>query len=340
MARYCFYCGRALDAGEKCQCRTQSQAASSAQSSSEYSAAGQPAAGAESREQSGKSSRRRSGRPAADRSTNKSKPSDNPFKAAFRSSFGSDKAQGTTSQTDRQPKRKAWAGSYATGHSATHTRPSIKLDKDAVWAGLHQFTRYLIKPADTIRQAAQFSDRRRAFVLLTIQSLLGGLFMLLSAYQPQIGTLLQLTITNTRINIPFLNGLFLFIQGMGLSLAAGLLMALLTYVLLRWVYHQPVDLIRLISALSPSVLYFTLFLLAALPAMTVSLIHSLLLIAAGFALAVIAVFLALRQLTGLDENKVFAMTAMILLVYAALMSMLLGLAVSFLSALLDQSVVM
>jgi hypothetical protein len=310
MARFCFYCGRELLSGEKCQCRSNSTPDQGAARTDSGSQSSGPSSAGQSAGPTGTSAKKARGRSFFNRFQHmKPKPD-----------TGNGRQYGSTA-----------------GRTSRQRRPP---DLVTILTNLQQITRYFTRPADTIRQAAQFSDRRRTFLLLGTQAILGGAAMVLAAGQPQFTAILQLTIANSPQSLPFFSALFIFLQGFGLTLAANLLLILIDHLLLRYLYRQPVDLIRLLTAQSPAFLYFNLFSLSALLALPGSLISCLLMLIAGFALAGVAHFLALRQITGFDENRSFILLASILLVYATLLAMLFNLAMPVIKSLLDQSIVL
>jgi len=434
MARYCFYCGRELSSGEKCQCRTQGAATGSSSAggagpantttggtagpagsdrqpgatnqasgggtsrdtgapgggngsgtwsgrtsgSGGAGAAGSTAGGASGRPgpsgatgsgsaASGKSGSTGSGsdrftaspdsrrqadsragqaEPAASGKSQAGQTGTSGWKAWF-GRFGS-QSNRTTSGTSRpQAGRQSVWGSRKTSQSTRRTttgrassRQGFRPDPAALLTGLQQVSRYFQRPADTIRQSAQYANRRLTFILLAVQSLLGGIALLVASWQPQFAAMLQLTIVSTRQTQPLVSALFIFLQGMGITLIANLLLILIDHLVLRFLYRQPVDFRRLLAGQNPALLYFNLFMLSALLSLPGSLISSLLVLGAGFGIAAIAHFLALRQITGFDENRVFAVMAVVMLLYSSIMAMLFNLALPVLKSLLDQSAVL
>ncbi len=437
MARYCFYCGRELSSGEKCQCRTQGAATGSssaggagpanttaggtagpagsdrqpgatnqasgggtsratgapgggngsgtwsgrtagsggagAAGSTAGSASGRPgpsgATGSGSAA-SGKSGSTGSGsdrstaspdsrrqadsragqaEPAASGKSQAGQTGTSGWKAWF-GRFGSKSSRTTSatsgtsrSQAGRQPvwgSRKTSQSTRRTTTGRASSRQGFHPDPAALLTGLQQASRYFQRPADTIRQSAQYANRRLTFILLAVQSLLGGIALLVASWQPQFAAMLQLTIVSTRQTQPLVSALFIFLQGMGITLIANLLLILIDHLVLRFLYRQPVDFRRLLAGQNPALLYFNLFMLSALLSLPGSLISSLLVLGAGFGIAAIAHFLALRQITGFDENRVFAVMAVVMLLYSSIMAMLFNLALPVLKSLLDQSAVL
>lgn len=371
MARYCFYCGRELTTGEKCQCRTHGTAAGgSSQAGPEPAGPDRPAGNSDSQNpanrqtagsgQAAKTAKAgdtaRSGKTAKTTKTGKAGKAEKASASARAESRWSGRPAANNAQTRVKSGGPGWFKTWQSRFSqagqtsrsargtpwgqAKSSASGRRFDLAGLLTSLMQITRYFNRPADTIRQAAQYANRRRTFLLLALQGVLGGAALLAASWQPQFSVILQLTIVSTRQAQPLVSGLFIFLQGLGITLVANLILILIDHLALRYLFRQPVDFIRLLSGQNPALLYFNLFLLSALLSLPVSLISSLLMLVAGFALAAIAHFLALRQITGFDENRTFTLIAFVMLVYSAFLATLFNLALPVLKNLLDQSVVL
>jgi hypothetical protein len=299
MARYCFYCGRALSPGEKCQCREKGNEPVAQKNSGEK---------ARTKDKSDSFS--------AGRSPKSKKASDSFFKFKNKQTRGrKEKKRFNTASSFQMP------------------------DRIAIMTGLRQFAGFFTRPAETIRQSAQYANRRKAVLLLSLNCVFGGFMLLAMSRHEQLGKIMQLTIVQTQLSSGFFNSFFMFIQGVGFTLSLYGLLLVLVYIVLRWIVRQPVDLIRLISALAPINFYSTLFILLAIMSLSGSLIHSVLLLACALSITTLTLFISLRQLSHLDENRIFSLIILILIVYSALVSLLFSLILPLLATLFDKSIV-
>lgn len=319
MARYCFYCGRALSPGEKCQCREKPKPQSGSEESTD-----QPGQHTTNNKSSDRS-------PKADRE-------------GFFNRSSSTGASSTSSKHTRKTQTEWTKGRSADKFSnarKTKNRSNFQMpDRMAVLTGLAQFARFFTRPADSIRHSAQYANKRKSFLFLLLNCLMGGFLLLVLSRQNQAGVLLQLNIVQAQLRSSFVTGLFLFFQGISLTLCLHGLLIVLTYAGLRWIIRQPVDLIRLVSALGPVNFYASLLLLMTIMAVPGSLIHAALLLAATLTVTMLVLFLSLRQLCQVDEDRLFSLVILILIVFCALASFLFGLTLPLFSTLFDQSIIL
>ena len=306
MARYCFYCGRALSPGEKCTCRedtTSPEKADSGASRSGYN---------------------------TDKSTNRAKKNNNStgFNQASSGSWKNKFKNKYTSNKEKNFK-----------HSKTKNKTFYKPDKAAIFAGFQQILRYFTRPADTIRQASQFADQRKAFLLLFIECIAGGFLFISMTRQSRLSALMELTIIKTGLRVTFMNNLFLFAQGIAFILCLHFIIIALIYTTLRFIARQPTDFIRLYSAISPVSFYSTIFIFMAISALSTSLVHAGFFLCCSFAISTIIIFLAIRQLCQLNENRALILSILLMVVYGAIISVLIGLTMPVLSTLFDMSIV-
>lgn len=309
MARYCFYCGRALSPGEKCTCREDSKKKTdSATGSDQQSSYAKSAESSSSYDAGGKSqSQSRSSASWADRF----------------------KQQRERSQASRAKARSTTA-------SRPKTKPIFrKPDKMAVFASMQQLIRFFTKPADTIRQAVQYADRRKAVILLGIESLTGGFLLAALSGKDEFSGLFQLTIIQTGSRSAALNNLFLFMQGFSLVLSMHLILASLLYFLLKVFVRQPVDFTRLISSISPISFYSALFLLMSSMAISGSMFYAVMLLVVCFGMTMMVMFITLRQLCQVDENRAAGLTALLMTAYAAVISLMISQIAPVLKTLFD-----
>lgn len=210
------------------------------------------------------------------------------------------------------------------------------MDTVALLAGFGQYLRYLTRPVDSIRQAVQYLNPHRLLVVSLIHAALGGLAMIRI---DQIGTLdllLQLTQVQLGAN-PFIAGFFMFIQGAGVALVFDWLLILVTHLTLQYVFKAPYALTRVAASFVPVIFYLALFQLLALMSLTLVPVASLLTLAAGLAIALLVLYLAIRQLTGFDENRCFVLVTFVIVVFTSLVSLVVNLAMPVLMLLLEQS---
>jgi hypothetical protein len=303
MARFCFYCGRALANGEKCDCRTQDRSAGS----SSGDAAGGSARAAES---------------------------------AGGSQSTGNRAAGNADRTGRSGKAKTgWQqGAYRAASGRPQRARPFNLNGASLRAMLYSLGQYIVRPVESVRLAAAETARQPVLLVLILQGAAGGLFLLASARQTIMQALLALNISTAQTSASFINSLFIFIQGFGISLAASLLVALLYHLAMRFLFHQPAGFLRLLAALSPAFLYSAIFLFAAFFTLAASIFNAAMLILVGFAIAALLHFLALRQISGMDDNRVLTLVIFVLVLFTGILAMLLNLSLPVLRILADQSV--
>ncbi len=336
MARYCFYCGRELATGEKCSCRVQpssgatkgSAAAGSASAGdrSTRSNAGSAGSAGTSGSTSSAGSAGSAGTTGRSSSASASSSSQSGPKAkgpqgpSFWSRFQAQQAK------SRQPKRPAGKGSGS-------GRP---VDWAVILAGLQQIGKYLARPVETIRQSVQYANTNRLMAFLMIHAVLGGFAVLAVGRQGTLDLMMQLTVVGSADN-SLLETIFLFFQGVGLTLTLDLLLILITHLALRYVFRAGFSFNRIATSFVPVIFYQALFLLLAIFSLTTIPISSLMTLAAGLAVAAVALYLALRQLTNFEENRCFMLLTFILIIFTSVLAMVLSLALPVFKVLLDQT---
>ncbi|MDD2457153.1 MAG: hypothetical protein PHQ83_01435 [Eubacteriales bacterium] len=317
MARYCFYCGRELASGEKCNCRSHAAGGShQEQVRQTHSSAGPTQA--KTSQSSSSQTKTTTGPHATGSRTGSTKAKGPGFWSRFQSAT-------TNSQPFGQKKHRS--GSFG---------PKKTLDTAAILAGFGQYLRYLTRPVDSIRQAVQYLNPHRLLVVSLIHAALGGFAMVRVDQLGTLDLLLQLTQVQLTAN-PFLAGLFLFIQGAGVALVFDWLLILVTHLTLQYVFKTPYALTRVAASFVPVIFYLALFQLLALMSLTLVPVASLLTLAAGLAIALLVLYLAIRQLTGFDENRCFVLVTFVIVVFTSLMSLVINLALPVLTLLLEQS---
>ncbi len=302
MARYCFYCGRALAPGEKCTCREDSK--KKPNQSSSTSSAGPSFSGSKNT-----------------KSANTASSNRNSWFEGFR------QRKQKASEPNRSSKK---AHTVKTGRSAFK-----KPDRAALFAGLQQFMRYFTKPADTVRQSIQFSDKRKAFILLGIEALMGGFLLMGVSGQKYITSLFQLTIVQTNLHNPVISKLFLFAQGISMVISLHLVLTALLYLTIKIAARQTVDFIRLLTAISPISFYSALFMLLSLSALPGSMFYAIMLLIAGFGASTLVTHMTFKHLCQLDDNRTFGLTVVLMTAYAAVISLLISQIAPVLTTLFD-----
>ncbi len=319
MARYCFYCGRQLNPGEKCGCRaaggtSSDQQAQQAKQTTSHQTGQDRAAGGKTNQTHTKWHQRliQFFNPFSSRSQ-----TGTAYKSSSARSTGTKKRQNRTRRTFRP----------------------IRLNRQTFITALRQAGQYIVRPADRIRTAVSSGSSFSVMVIIIVKGILGGVMMLIAVSQPHLQAILSLNIATINSGWNFGSQVFLFIQGFGIDLTASLLLVLIYYLVLRYVFRQPTGFRQLLCGLSPAFLYFSVFMLGGLMTLAGSLFSALLMLAAGFALSTVAQYFAVRQMTGFDDNRSFILTGFVLLLYSSVLSVLLNLSLPVFNALLDQSAV-
>ncbi|MBP1757555.1 MAG: hypothetical protein H6Q62_411 [Firmicutes bacterium] len=353
MARYCFYCGRELATGEKCNCRVH-QAAGTAgptgtTSGSSYDAGpdkasatkpSQTGTGPDRTQSSASSAGASAGSAgAAGSATGQTAPKSKAKSAQKPSAWAQFKARHVKAP---HPKRSRGQG-FNQGPKGTKRYKGAKgsgrgpsIDRAALLAGVLHFGRYLARPVEAIRQSVQYANTTRLLAFLLVHAALGGLTALMVSRQGTFDVLMQLTVVGSADNA-VLESVFLFCQGVGLTLTLDLMLILITHLTLRYVFRAGFTFNRIATSFVPVIFYRALFMLLALFSLTTIPISSLLTLSAGMAVSSVALYLALRQLTNFEENRCFMLLAFIMLVFTSVLTMILSLAMPVIKVLLDQT---
>jgi len=325
MARYCFYCGRQLNPGEKCGCRA-AGGTNHDQQTQQTQQAQQTQQTKQTTSNQGKQNH------AAGQKSNPTQAKWYQRLVQFFNPFSS-RGKGSPAHSARS------AGPKKQQNRTRRPFQPIRFNRQTFFTALQQAGQYLIRPADRIRMAVTSGSNLSVLVILIVKGILGGIFMLTAVRQPHLQAILSLNIATVNSGWNFGSQLFLFIQGFGIDLAANLLLVLLYYLVLRYVFRRPAGFRQLLCGLSPAFLYLSIFMLGGLMTLAGSLFSALLMLAAGFAFSTVAQYLAIRQMTGFDDNRNFILTGFVLLIYSSVLSLLLNLSLPVLNALLDQSAV-
>jgi hypothetical protein len=333
MARYCFYCGRELTTGEKCACRTSGASSDGTEGQTEQKKT-QRASASASGSRTGSASENRSTGAAAGR-----KGPDSIFKR-FIQFFNPFAPTGGTQSSHQRPKAETKNSRPAckTSYKRQSGRPgSLGLNWQRIKPSLVQAGQYLVRPADSIGQAALGSVRQPLVLVLVLKGIGGGFFLLSAAHQSFLQTLLSLNVISIWESSDFLNGLSIFTQGFIITLADSLFIALLYYLALRFLFRNPTGFQRLMNALCPSFFYTAIFFFASLLTLSTSVFNAAMLLLVGFAVSALAQFLAMRKIMGMDDNRSLSLVVLIQILYSGVLAILLNLALPLLRALVDQS---
>jgi hypothetical protein len=300
MARYCFYCGRELNTGEKCGCRTASQH-------------DQPDLSQHKTAPKKKISRQNSLFRRIIRFFN-------PFDGRNQGPRPHARTTGAKAPKQRQYQ-------------------SFRLDRKAGGQVWRQMLGFMTRPADAILQADREGGALLSLTLLVLLGLAGGLFLIIGIRQPQLQLILSLNTATAAVGSAARSYWFLFIQGFGMALVVALLLVLTYHLALRAVFRTAVSFIRLLISLSPACLFMALFLVASLLVLPGSVISALMMLVAGFGVSAVAQYLVMRRLTGFDDNRCFILVAFVLLIDTSVLALLLNLSLPVLNVLLDYSAV-
>jgi hypothetical protein len=350
MARYCFYCGRQLNSGEKCGCRSTGNGAPTQQASSTQ--AGQTSRDQTKPKDDASSHRQQKDAPPAADPANRAEPGDKRrTDRPTRPTRGSDKKTSWFSRlitafnpwAATQPGTTSKPGGTARSGSGSAAwrkqgRP-VRLDRHVLLGGLRAAGNYFVHPADQISQSVRTENRLASVLILALNGMAGGLFLNLATQQPHLKVLFSLNTASAVGRRSVATFLFLFIQGFGINLAASLLLVLIYHLSLRYLFHRPTGYVRLLHSLCPSILYFTVFVLSGLLSLNRSPFTALLMAVAGFAVAAVIQFLSLKQLTGMEDNRNLILIGFVMLVFSSILALLFNLSLPVLNALLDQSAI-
>lgn len=352
MARYCFYCGRQLNSGEKCGCRSTGNGAPPQQASS--SQAGQaPHDQTRQKEDTPSSRQRKETPPAADPAkkaetgdkNRTARPTSTSRSSARKESWFSRLITAfnpwatTQSGSASKPGKNARPGSGSGSAAWRKQNRPLRLDRHVLLSGLRAAGNYFVHPADQVSQSVRAENRLASVLILALYGITGGLFLNMATQQTHLKVLFSLNTASAVGRRSVATFLFLFIQGFGINLAASLLLVLIYHLSLRYLFHRPTGYVRLLHSLCPSILYFTVFVLSGLLSLNRSPFTALLMAVAGFAVAAVIQFLTLKQITGMEDNRNLILIGFVMLVFSSILALLFNLSLPVLNALLDQSAI-
>lgn len=314
MARYCFYCGRELNPGEKCNCR-QHRAKSSA-----------PKSSAHSKKSSSESGHKFTRSHNAPRSASGRRFS---WEQKIRLFFGE-----FFSRRNRGQKHTHYQ-QYTTGRNSSGRSAA---PASAVARVLKITGSFLTRPAEQIR-ASQADKSQPVLFFVLLHSLSGGLLLLLATEQNRLADFLSLNFVTAQQGTSLLSRIFIFIQGSGLFLASFLLLVLLYQVVLRYLLRQSAGFLHLFAGLSPACLFSGIFLFFAALLVRSSFFSALLMLTISFVIHILVHSISLPALSGLDDNRLFIMIITVLLLFSGIIALILNLALPVIDALLKQVII-
>lgn len=321
MARYCFYCGRELYTGDKCNCRSNDKAQSTTQSSAENASGYAYAAGSTS--SAGTASEK-----TTTQSARKNRPKGKKFSSFFQSfnPFAANTGTQQSARSQSRPKARP-----VTPRQKPSPRTTAPLNLQTILQYLRRFGLYLARPADSVRSAVQNGSRRSALGLLVLLGACSGLFLLTAANR--ISSILPLFVVSNALA----DNVLMFAQGFLIAVGASLLLTILYYLALRFLYRQPVAFFDLLIGFAPSTLYLSLFILLGVLSMAGSIFGALMMLLVGAVVAVIAQYLALSKVSGFDDNRNIILITFVMMIYTSVLAMLLNLTLPILQALLEST---
>jgi hypothetical protein len=301
MARYCFYCGRSLQSGEKCNCRSTGGSDSGPTGTAEQTTRQQAQESAPKNESQSKEKPKNN-------TTNNTRTKEPDRSTSSAKSTGSTRSASSTSSTR----------STRPAKSATERKAEFLRRLPALLATLQKVGKYVLRPVDAIRESVQKPSIRRAIGFIVFQSVLSGLLLLTAAGSPALAFLFGSGKSAT-------NPSLLFLEGTVLSAAAFMLLCLAYSLLLRYLHRQNFRFLTLLEALSPVSLYIGLFQLLALFSLRTSLISAAILILFGLGLSLLVQFFAMRKLTNMEENQLVMLVFSTSFLTASIVGLVIGL---------------
>ena len=324
MARFCFYCGRELSSGEKCNCRSTGKTHTSS------AAPGSGSAGNVHAQSTGSSKASAAGKRTGRQIKG------NVFKRFF-NAFNP-LASGSANRANATGNARG-TGKRTTGQAYKAQPVRNPLTWKHALLSIRRFGHYLASPTDSIRESVRGGNGRTVLLILLFQGFCGGFFLFAASGLPLIRSLLSLSMATLSSDSNPTISFFIFFQGFGISIAATLMLVLLYQLALRFLYRSPAPFFTLLSGFSPASLYFSIFLLAGALTLSSSIFSAFLLALAGFAIATAAQYLAVSEISGFDKNRSFMLVTFVMLIYTSVLSLLLNLSLPFLKVLLDQTTV-
>lgn len=296
MARYCFYCGRQLASGEKCTCR----AGASSRSTDHGGASGSATTGA-SGSAAGGGAGHTTGGASGSATTGASSSAAGGASHNTGGAAGQSAGDGTGKRWQNRTSRSAKPGSRPKSQHIPRQRsaPQIK----PVLTG---FGRLLLYPADQSRYLGRM--RRVVYpILALLLNVIASATMLALAWPPGFGS----------------RGFMRFLPGAAAALLYWLILTLCDWLATRFVFHLRFPIRDLLFAQTPAIFYASLFLLAAAISSS-SWTGAAMLAASALAASGWARFLTLRDLTGMDENRLIIFLLFVQFLLAGIFGMILG----------------
>ncbi len=282
MARYCFYCGKQLDEGEKCNCRSQSYY--SAAEPADFASKQKPESKRENTDNSAKSGSSASGKTYSGSSQNQS----NSYQEKYQNSrkrpfFYRDKRQRRPGGTYRVPGLSSLAG----------------------------LTAWVRKPSDKIREQALNSANKVPAVAITINLLILMLWFSLFYYRIS----LQFKALNNSVVSP--DVLSLLPYSLGISVLFCFLESFFIWILLKLMERLPVTFIDVLRLSRSAYIYLTLFVLLAIGTVVTVPLASLAMVICGFMIAIYVHIRSLCHVYKMNGNNQIRLMVFTMIFFAA-----------------------
>lgn len=374
MARYCFYCGRELQTGEKCNCRHHQQTRSADNSkqasdrqqtessgkSSEKGSAGQTSANAssstsDSRQASGtassgykKTAPKKDGKRAGQSFVLFWQQIKNYFSSSGRASKNKQTAYGhqTRQSTGRSSSHNAhssrtyYRNTSQTGSKQSFTRAGARRRSNASLSEkARKIALYFIQPVDQMREIAAQRTAQPVLQLVFFHAFAFGMFFLLATDQQHLRMVLGLNVASAQQGNSLMVRLFLLIQGIGMGAAGYLLHVFIYQLLLRYVFRQAYAYRQLLTGLSGACFFSGVFILGGVFLLSGSFFSAFLMLLTGFAVTLLMQRIALHEISGLDENRLLMLTILAAMIFTSVIALFLNLSLPVLDILLEQSIV-
>lgn len=333
MARYCFYCNKELKPGERCDCREARKvqarnAEAAARAAGTAGATGSSTSttqGSQTGNSSpfGTSSSTTSGGTSYQSTGSSAAPNSGSKKVSLKDRWNAWRQR--AQQRRREREQSAWSSQtsgaeYARRKADPASGASCFDDRSAFsFRGFFgKLKLYFTDPITAIRYGIR-GNLAWAFILLFIQCLLIGIMSLQTFRHSNLGNLLMFTAIRPYNRIDF-NSLFLI-----LLLAETLLMAILFLakalvyqVTLRTMGRQRLRFCAVLRMLIPALVYYTCFLIVGNITAAGSGITTILILLSGIAINSVVEYLSIREVTGLNDNKLVVVVFIALLIQCLL----------------------
>lgn len=282
MARYCFYCGKQLKDGEKCNCRTQSY----------YSAPGHADTNYE-----------QNSRPKEENKNNSS--------ASGNYAAGKSYSDNSQSQTQKNKEDNRYTRRKPFFYRDNSQRRRHKARKLPSLSGLVSITGWVRTPSDKIREQALNNEKKVPTVAITVNLLILMLWFSLFYYRIS----LQFINLNENVTGPKISHLLLY--SLGISLLLCFLESFFIWILLRLMERLQITLIDILRLSRAAYTYLTLFVVLAIGTVITVPLASLAMIICGFMFAIYVHIRSLCYVYSINGNSQIRLMAFTMIFFAA-----------------------